>query len=100
LRPRRLRRGGRIAFLGRVGRLDAEIPDGGKLVQIQYLDGRRWRPAVKLGRTDRRGRFAIGYRFRRISRPTRIYFRILVPAESGWPYATGRSRIRVARVRP
>jgi hypothetical protein len=100
LRPNRLRRGGAIAFRGRVGSFDAALPAAGKLVQIQYLDGRRWRPAVKLGRTDARGRFVIRYRFRRISRPTRIWFRILVPAEGGWPYLTGASRIRTAFVRP
>lgn len=100
LRPKRLRRGGTIVFRGRVGLFDATVPGAGKLVQIQYLDGRRWRPAVKLGRTDGRGRFAIRYRFRRISRPTRIWFRILVPAEGGWPYLTGASRIRTAFVRP
>jgi hypothetical protein len=100
LSPKRLRRGGTIAFHGRVGLFDAALPAGGKLIQIQYLDGRRWRPAVKLGRTDARGRFTIRYRFRRISRPTRIWFRILVPAEGGWPYATGWSRTRIASVRP
>ena len=100
LRPRRLRRGRTIAFVGRVGMLGAPVPAAGKLVQVQYLDGRRWRPAVKLGRTDAAGRFRITYRFRRISRPTRIYFRILVPSENGWPYATGASRVRIARVRP
>lgn len=100
LRPRRLRRGGTIRFVGRVGLFRAKVPVRGKLVQIQYLDGRRWRPAVRLGRTDADGRFSIPYRFRRISRPTRILFRILVPAESGWPYATGASPVRTARVRP
>ena len=100
LEPRSLRRGGTITFRGRVGLFKASAPPSGKLVQIQYLDGRKWRPAVKLGHTNRRGRFAIRYRFRRISRPTRIYFRILVPAEGGWPYARGASRIRIARVRP
>lgn len=100
LRPRRLRRGGTITFRGRVRHRGARIPAAGKLIQIQYLDGRRWRPAVKLGHTGSRGRFAIRYRFRRISRPTRIYFRILVPAEGGWPYATGWSPVRTAYVRP
>ena len=100
LRPSSLRRGGTIAFVGRVGRLAAKLPPAGKLVQIQYLDGRRWRPAVKLAHTRRDGRFAIRYRFRRISRPTLIYFRILVPAEGGWPYATGWSPVRVAHVSP
>lgn len=100
LRPNRLRRGGTITFRGRVGHFDAALPAAGKLVQIQYLDGRGWRPAVKLGRADARGRFAIRYRFRRISRPTRIWFRILVPAEGGWPYLTGASRVRTAFVRP
>ena len=100
LEPRRLRRGGTITFRGQVGLFRARVPAAGKLVQIQYLDGRTWRPAVKLGRTNRRGRFAIRYRFRRISRPTRIHFRILVPAEGGWPYATGASPVRTAFVAP
>ena len=100
LRPQHLRRGGTITFVGRVGHFRARLPSAGKLIQIQYLDGRRWRPAVKLGRTDARGRFAIRYRFRRISRPTRIYFRILVPAEGDWPYATGASKVRTAFVSP
>jgi hypothetical protein len=100
LKPRRLRRGRTISFVGRVGLRGTRVPRGGKLVQIQYLDGRTWRPAVKLGRTNSRGRFRIRYRFRRISRPTTIRFRILVPAEGGWPYATGASRVRKAFVRP
>jgi hypothetical protein len=100
LRPRRLHRGDTITFVGQVGHFRARLPAAGKLIQIQYLDGRRWRPAVKLGHTNRRGRFRIKYRFRRISRPTRIHFRILVPAEGGWPYGTGASRTRTALVRP
>ena len=100
LEPRTLRRGGTITFRGRVGLFRASLPAAGKLIQIQYLDGHKWRPAVKLGHTNRRGRFAIRYRFRRISRPTKIYFRILVPAEGGWPYATGASKVRTAFVRP
>ena len=30
----------------------ARCPRAGKLIQIQYLDGRKWRPAVKLGHTN------------------------------------------------
>ena len=100
LRPRHLHRGDTITFLGRVGHYRARLPSAGKLIQIQYLDGRKWRPAVKLGHTNRRGRFRIKYRFRRISRPTRIQFRILVPAEGGWPYTTGASKPQTAFVRP
>jgi len=100
LAPKRLRRGGTISFRGRVGLLGATVPPDGKLIQIQYLDGRKWRPAVKLGRTKPTGRFSIRYRFRRISRPTKIFFRILVPAEAGWPYVTGASKARKAFVRP
>ena len=100
LQPRSLRRGGTITFRGHVGLFRARTPQAGKLIQIQFLDGRKWRPAVKLGHTDEQGRFRIRYRFRRISRPTRILFRILVPAEGGWPYATGASRVQAAFVRP
>ena len=98
--PRRLNNGDILLFAGRVRAAGATIPSRGKLVQVQFRDGRRWRPAVRLARTDRDGRFRITYRFRRISSPTRITFRILVPAEDGWGYETGTSPRRFVDVYP
>lgn len=101
LTPRRLRVGKVLRFTGRVrSHVASAYGSEGKLVQVQFRDGRHWRPAVALTRTDDEGRFSIAYRFRRITRPTRIRFRVLVPREGGWPYATGRSRSRVVDVYP
>lgn len=100
LSPSRLRRGDLLTFLGRIRSAGTDIPETGKLFQIQFLDGRRWRPAVRLGRSDGRGRYRATYRFLRISEPTRVTFRILVPAESDWGYDTGTSRRRAVLVYP
>jgi hypothetical protein len=100
LSPRRLRVGQVLTFRGTVKGNRTLFPGRGKLVQVQFRDGRSWRPAVKLGRTNRAGRYRIRYRFRRITRPTRILFRILVPAEGAWPYETGWSRRRFVDVYP
>lgn len=100
LSPKRLRVGRRLVFRGRVRGSRLHVPRRGKLVQVQFRDGRHWRPAIRLGRTNRAGRFRISYRFRRITRPTRIRFRILVPAEGGWPFETGWSRTRRVDVYP
>jgi len=98
--PRRLNNGDILLFRGRVRSAGATIPSRGKLVQVQFRDGRRWRPAVRLARTDQHGRFHITYRFRRISSPTRITFRIVVPAEEGWAYESGSSPSRYVDVYP
>lgn len=101
LTPRRLRVGRVLRFTGHVrSHIASAYGEEGKLVQVQFRDGSRWRPAVALTRTDEEGYFSIRYRFRRITRPTRIRFRVLVPSEGGWPYATGKSRSRVVDVYP
>lgn len=101
LTPLRLRVGKLLRFTGRVrSHVASAYGSEGKLVQVQFRDGRHWRPAVALTRTDDEGRFSIAYRFRRITRPTRIRFRVLIPGEGGWPYATGKSRSRVVDVYP
>jgi hypothetical protein len=98
LSRRRLRRGQLLRFAGAVGKAGAQIPPEGKLFQIQFLDGRRWRPAVELGRTDSDGRYRASYRFRRIRGSARVVFRVLVPHENRWPYLTCVSSARAVRV--
>lgn len=72
-----------------------------KVVEIQALDGRRWRTIATV-RVDRRkaGRFSYRYRFTRTQRPTSYRFRATVKAERGWPFLTGRSGPRTVKVLP
>ncbi|MBS1879796.1 MAG: hypothetical protein JST31_09800 [Actinobacteria bacterium] len=88
--PRRLRTGGLVLLEGRVGSRDARIPRSGKLVTISYREREtgRWRPVI-VTRSDRRGRFHAGYRFRYVTGRALIRLRATAPAEAGWPYAPG-----------
>lgn len=81
--------GGRVRFRGRVGRLGAEVPAGGKLVELQVRErgSLRFRTVRQALRTDRRGRVRTGYSFDRFyRRPVRFQFRLRVTPEAGWPY--------------
>jgi hypothetical protein len=90
--PAALETGQEVHLSGRVSRRGAPIPGPGKLVAIQYLEAatHRWRPALVV-RSDGRGRFDTGYRFRYISGTARIRLRATALAEDGWPYAPGSS---------
>lgn len=92
LTPQVVSNGRAVRMSGRIWGRGARLPDGGKLVAIQFLDPsrRRWRP-VELLRTDRRGRYTFRYRFRTITSPQRFLFRAVAPAEAGWPYRAAAS---------
>lgn len=103
MRANRLRvaNGGLVRFVGEVETRDAAVPNGGKLVAIQYLDRRAriWRP-VMLVRSDAGGRFAARYRFRFITRRSIVRLRALALPEAGWPYELGASTPFNLRVVP
>jgi hypothetical protein len=92
--PRRARRGDALRFRGR-------IPGpacAGRLVEVQArLVKRRWQ-VFRTGRTDGRCRFAIRYRLRATTRPTRYRFRARVRRQPGYPYQPGRSAVRSKQV--
>ena len=99
--PRSLRNGRRVTLRGQVGLIGADVPQSGKLVELQFLDRRRNRwQGIGLVRTTTEGDFSFRHRFLRITRRARISFRALVPAESGWPYDAGASRPVVVTIRP
>ncbi|MFM9077236.1 MAG: hypothetical protein ACKORM_03255 [Solirubrobacterales bacterium] len=93
-RPRKLRNGQVIRFDGTIRPLLAARHSGGSLVEVQYLEtsSGRWRP-VLVTRVRRVGTFAASYRFRYVSRATRIKFRARMLAAPGLPFATGISRV-------
>lgn len=90
-------RGVRVRYAGRV--ISRPIPSRGKLVVMQgRVPGGSWQTfATK--RTNRRGRFSGGYHLRVYRPGVTLQFRVRVPRERGYPYATGYGRIVTKKVR-
>jgi hypothetical protein len=90
--PTELHTGESVHLRGHVRLGPARVSRRGKLVAIQYLERatKRWRPALVV-RTDAKGRFDTGYRFRYVTGVARIRLRATAPAEGGWPFARGSS---------
>lgn len=90
-----VRQAGSVArFSGRVA--GGHIPGRGVTIELQWLDGSRWRPVASTV-TDRRGRFAYNYRFSPRARGFRYSFRAVVTrGQIDYPFAPGRSGVRRA----
>lgn len=58
----------------------------GKSVELQWRRDDEWRPLVE-SRTDRRGRFALRYRFNPVGGGYSVRLRVVVPREHGWRFA-------------
>ncbi len=99
---RKLLNGQRLTFSGRVR--TRPIPAAGKLLAVQALITRpghrkRW-ATFRNVRTDAAGRWSTPYRFTATcERRKRWRLRVVIPAESGVPFANGRSRVISVLVR-
>jgi hypothetical protein len=76
----------------------APLPAGGKLVELQVRLSGRWQ-TFRTRRTDVTGRWSIPYRFRRTTGVQRYRFRLRLPSEAGYPFATGTSQPLAIKVR-
>jgi hypothetical protein len=94
--PRLLRNGESVAFSGSLRSLPT--PPAGKLVELQVVLSGRWQ-TFRTTRTDAKGAWRIGYRFRRSCGVLRYRFRARLPAEAGYRFETGRTRATTVRVR-
>jgi hypothetical protein len=83
----------RVIFRGRLR--GGHIPATGKLVVLQGYDRGAWR-TFATARSDRRGGFHAGYRFR--GRPGTYRVRARIPVDAAYPFAAGRSRAVTVRV--
>jgi hypothetical protein len=93
---RRVPNGGRVLFSGRVRSLP--VPATGKIVELQWrVGGADW-GTFRTVHTDPQGRWRLGYRFSRIRSTVRLAFRARVPAEGGYPFVTGGSRVKAITV--
>ncbi len=97
---RKVRTGQKVTFRGKVSAIDKRYPARGKIIALQYLSGGKWRPAVAITRTDKKGNFKVSYRFDRIPRRVRakITFRVWVPSEVDFSHSNSKSLRRVVRV--
>ena len=90
---KRVVNGEAVTFRGKLR--GAFLPASGKLMELQFFDRGKWRTFRTFRASGQDGTWEYSYRFDG-TRGTRTYrFRIRVPRENGYPYATGRSR-RVA----
>ncbi len=84
---KRVRAGRAVKFIGRVKRYYAQIPPGGKLVEVQVKSGNDWTTVDEAKGTDPKGHIVIRHRFRRFyTRRVTFTFRLKVTSENGWPY--------------
>jgi hypothetical protein len=100
---RRVGAGESVTFGGAVKHHGAQIPAGGKLVELQVREGaRKWGTVKEAFSTRGDGRYSTSYRFGTFySRPVTYRFRVKVTRENGWPYkAPVRSQARRITVVP
>lgn len=74
------------------------VPPGGKLVEVQAFFRDRWRTFSTV-RTDDRGHWVLPYQFGGTVGTVRYRFRVRLPAEGGYAFETGTSRVKVVAVR-
>jgi hypothetical protein len=75
------------------GRLKgAPVPSNGKLIEIQAFFRNRWR-TISSVRSNRRGMWRFRYRFDGTQGTVAYRFRAFLPEETGYPYASGKSRV-------
>ena len=86
----RLRNGESVLFVGRVA--TRPIPAAGKLIEIQAYFRGRWRTFSTL-RTNELGRWRFRYRFGATLGRVTYRFRARLPAEGGYPFIDGTSRV-------
>ena len=91
LSPRRILNGEAVTFAGRVR--GGPIPARGKLIELQKWTGRTWAP-FRVIRTDPRGRWRHVEPVLSVRGLVAFRLRALIPAEAGFPYATGRTPAR------
>ncbi len=98
MRPnhRRVVNGESVRFRGRLR--TGRIPQHGKLVEVQVWVRGKWR-TFATARASQRGLWSYDYRFDGTRGRQTYRFRAKVPPETGYPFATGRSRIVRVHVR-
>jgi hypothetical protein len=98
--PTHTRNGHTITYRGRV--YGGYIPAKGLPLNIEYLDGKRWRAYDQTRARGKSGTFVYRYTFKRTTIPIIYTFRVAIPGDgvTGYPYEAAASRSRSVRVDP
>lgn len=92
---------GGVTFRGRMEADGARIGRAGKRLEIQVRIGSSWRTVGRSLHSNRRGAYALTYRFTgSYERPVTYEFRAVVLRERGFPYLRAVSRTRSVTVSP
>jgi hypothetical protein len=94
--PCRLRNGQSVLLHGRL--LGSAVPQGGKLISLQARTSRGWRTFGTTRARGKRGAWSYRYQFTDTTTTVAYRFRVVVPAESGYPYVLGVSKSTRVRV--
>lgn len=94
---RRLRNGESVVLRGQL--LGRPLPEDGKLVALQALTDKGWTTFATARARASDGRWSYRYRFTQTSVTARYSFRVVVPRETGYPFAKGQSPVRKVVVR-
>jgi hypothetical protein len=86
-----------VSFTGKIAGAPAGVR---KIVELQALDGHRWRTFASTRVANKGGTFRYRYRFTRTARSTVYQFRAIVRSEKGWPFTTGQTQSLKVKVRP
>lgn len=95
---RKLRNGSSVLFSGRL--VSGPVPEAGKIMALQALTSQGWRTFATPRARAVDGRWRHRYRFTGTGYRTRYAFRVIVPSESGYPYAAGNSPTTHVLVNP
>jgi hypothetical protein len=89
-----------ITFAGKVKAKGARLGKG-KRLEIQVLNGKKWKTVGKSIRTDKKGEFKLSYKFTATYTHSVDYtFRAAVLKERGFPYLPSKSKKRSVTVTP
>jgi hypothetical protein len=78
-----------VTFSGRLK--GGNVPSGGKLVAMEVLVRGTWQPFANV-RTDANGGWHVAHTFTTVAGRARFEFRLAIPHEDTYPFATGRSK--------
>jgi hypothetical protein len=88
---RSLQNGETVVFKGHL--LGAPIPSQGKLLALQANTSHGWRTFATPRASGHDGRWTYRYHFTGTAVTSRYAFRVVAPAEAGYPYASGTSPV-------
>jgi hypothetical protein len=101
LSPGRVRSGQAFTLSGRLLSGDLGLPEGDKIVTIEYLRRNRWIPTIATPPVGDHGRFKATWPDGiSATRPTTVWFRASAKRDAMWPFLTGSSKPVPLRLRP